>query len=240
MRVRGVTRGAAIVLFLWSAWPASAERVQFVGCAADGQTGAVAAPNAGQTPDLPSAVARRLAYYKSNDLGVLAPRGWHCFGDYGSSGAFLIVAPRPIPFGPLTRSSGAGPRVEVSVRHGGTSGRFAVADAIARYFPAYLDFASTVVAMGFDMAPLPSGPYPADRITRLSAAAISFYTPPNRSGEGTGGVIPHHEFGTTGAIVLSGPDDEPDLHRILVRGVASEPVAAIIGEFLSQAGFLSD
>jgi hypothetical protein len=34
-------------------------------------------------------VAGRFAYYASEDLGVVAPRGWYCAGLYGSIGYFL-------------------------------------------------------------------------------------------------------------------------------------------------------
>jgi hypothetical protein len=56
---------------------APADSVPFVGCAADGQMGPVAAP-ALQTGMLsvPESEANRfLAYYASTNLGVLAPRG---------------------------------------------------------------------------------------------------------------------------------------------------------------------
>ena len=41
---------------------------------------------------------RRLAYYKTEwGLGVLAPRGWYCYGMYGSIGASVVVISKPIP-----------------------------------------------------------------------------------------------------------------------------------------------
>src|SRR5438477_11337899 len=70
------------------------ERVAFVGCRSDGQQGPQSAPKAGVAPRTSSDVAPKLAYYKAKDsIGVLAPRGWHCFGLYGSNGTILIVAP---------------------------------------------------------------------------------------------------------------------------------------------------
>jgi hypothetical protein len=47
--------------------------------------------------ELDPSVARRLAYYESGvSRGVLAPRGWFCFGVYGSSGSAFLVTPEPI------------------------------------------------------------------------------------------------------------------------------------------------
>jgi len=74
--------------------------VPFVGCPSDGQMGAVEAPT-GISPILtiPAELAQRLAYYSSaQELGVLGPRGWHCFGRYGSGGAAIYVSRRPIDF----------------------------------------------------------------------------------------------------------------------------------------------
>ncbi len=39
----------------------------------------------------PREVAQKLAYFKTTHIGVLAPRGWHCFGTYGSGGESIIV-----------------------------------------------------------------------------------------------------------------------------------------------------
>lgn len=65
--------------------------VPFVGCKSDGQTGPQKAPNGKPVLlPLPAKFAERLAYYKSEQsAGVLAPRGWYCFGTYGSSGDTL-------------------------------------------------------------------------------------------------------------------------------------------------------
>ena len=76
----------------------AAVTVPFVGCASDGQAGPQAAPS-GQSlaVAIPAGLAQRLAYYKAEDgIGVLAPRGWHCFSTYGSGGSNLFVSPDPI------------------------------------------------------------------------------------------------------------------------------------------------
>ena len=72
----------------------AAYAVPVVSCAADGQQGPIAADaNPGTAPPIPASVARQLAYYAFSSLGVYAPRGWHCFGLYGSNGTQLIVTP---------------------------------------------------------------------------------------------------------------------------------------------------
>jgi hypothetical protein len=46
---------------------------------------------------VPKDMAISLAYYshhESSGSGVLAPRGWDCFGTYGSGGSTLYVVPR--------------------------------------------------------------------------------------------------------------------------------------------------
>jgi hypothetical protein len=73
-------------------------------------------------------------------LGVLAPRGWHCFSTYGSNGSNLFVSPVPIDGKALFSADWKGfmgDVVQLSVMDGGTSGRFEVAKVVARVFPAY-------------------------------------------------------------------------------------------------------
>jgi hypothetical protein len=72
--------------------------VPFVGCRSDGQTGPLDAPKRRSKSVLIAAKdAQNLAYYQSaQGIGVLAPRGWQCFGLYGSGGDTLYVTPSPI------------------------------------------------------------------------------------------------------------------------------------------------
>ena len=116
------------------------ESVPFVGCKSDGQTGPQEAPH-GTTVRVATgrSTARELAFYESaQGLGVLAPRGWHCFGVYGSSGDTLYVTSQRIgatDFFSRRRREFTGPVIELSRRHGESSGRDAVASVIARVFP---------------------------------------------------------------------------------------------------------
>ena len=77
---------------------ATVVRVPFVGCKSGGQVGPEPAPHgAGKTVRIDAGTAQKLAYYQAgNPPGVLAPRGWYCFGLYGSGGSTLLVSPEPI------------------------------------------------------------------------------------------------------------------------------------------------
>ena len=83
-----------------------------------------------------AASAQRLAYYKAQyGLGVLAPRGWHCFSTYGSNGSSLFISPDAIDSKALFSDDWkgfSGQAIQISYSSGGTSGRFEVAKVIAR------------------------------------------------------------------------------------------------------------
>lgn len=177
---------ASLVALAFAGATASAHgNVPFVGCPSDGQTGPQPAPGRSAVPRVPRAVAPRLAYYRSQDLGVVAPRGWHCFGLYGSNGSILIVTPERHGFRDLQDNRGLrGPAIQLGISFGGTSGRFEVARMIARLFPAHMDFARQVAAEGIG-DPLPSGPYPTDRLHRISATEVAYTTPARLQGLGT-------------------------------------------------------
>lgn len=216
------------------ATPATAQDapVPFVGCASDGQQGPLPAPDGkGQTPTAPAAVAGRLAWYASNDLGVLAPRGWHCFGLYGSNGSGLYVTPEghgedlfDLP-APLT-----GPIVQAHYSLGSTSGRFEVARVTARLFPSQKAFVKSVqdeeaLETGFVF-----GPYPTDRTTLVNDREARFETPAGQDGMGIGGrmapgkdpilgyagLTPDHDLLWVGARLPAG---ERDLATAIVEAV---------------------
>jgi hypothetical protein len=166
--------------------------VPFVGCASDGQVGPQAAPTGGpKSVTMDAAAAAKLAYYvMENGPGVLAPRGWSCAGIYGSDGATLIVAPQAVKPGDLLAQGGwsgaAGDAIQVTVASGDTSGRFQVAQAVMRLFPAHRAFAQSVVDEGVEPASdFPAGPYPSDKMTTRSGELVEFATPANTIGFGT-------------------------------------------------------
>lgn len=165
--------------------------VPFVGCKSDGQAGPLPAPH-GQPRTFPIGpdVATRLAFYRSEyDGGVLAPRDWYCFGTYGSNGSVLYVSPKPIDSKHIFSDNWNGfPdfAIQLTFRVGDTSGRFEVAQLIARLFPAYIARTREVIAEGIEPASdFPRGPYSADKLTYKSKSMVEFETPPNSNGIGT-------------------------------------------------------
>src|SRR5215470_5435588 len=165
--------------------------VPLVRCASDGQLGPIKQSSAGSKAiamAVSAEAAQNLAYYKA-EIGVLAPRGWYCFGTYGSNGEILYVSPDPInPVDLFSTSWGgfAGPAVQISREDGGTSGRFGVAKTIARVFPARKAFVERVIAEGIEPATaFPFGPYPADTLKYRSENIVEFLTPAQKNGLGT-------------------------------------------------------
>src|ERR1700733_8956936 len=103
--------------------------VPFVGCRSDGQAGPIEAPKGTSTPvALSLKEADELAYYSVSSApgtGVLGPRGWYCFGNYGSSGASLFVSPQPFDARDIfsrTWIGSRGPVIELNWSNGGGSG----------------------------------------------------------------------------------------------------------------------
>lgn len=191
-----------------------AASVAFVGCSSDGQAGPIEAPT-GTARSVPIGrnVAKDLAYYEAGvGFGVLAPRGWHCLGNYGSGGATLFVSPEPI-YSPDWRS---GPAIELAGRNGGGSGRFEVAQVIARVFPAYKAFADAVIGDFPGLSPsVPFGPYPGDKLTYKSRTVVEYRTPAQADGLGTHSSLKKNASPIVGAALLTGPT--PDLLLLSVR-----------------------
>ena len=196
-------------------------RIPAIGCQSDGQVGPLDAPKVhDKVVRLPSAIAARLAYYKAqNGLGVLAPRGWHCFATYGSNGENLFVSQQPIQPADLFSSDWkgfSGPAIEMAVSIGDTSGRFRVAEVIARVFPAHSTFAKRVIAEGIEPpSSFPSGPYPRDRLTYRNKEIVEFETPANAEGLGTHSHLQEGDSPICGVAALFGP--EPSLLQLSMR-----------------------
>jgi hypothetical protein len=195
--------------------------VPFVGCKSDGQLGPVnALSERSNNTAVPDDAAQHLAYYKAKEgVGVLAPKGWHCFGTYGSSGTTLYVSPDPINSAGVLPSSWkgfAGLAVQVSLEYGGTSGRFAVAKTIARVFPDRKEFVERVIAEGIEpSSSFPYGPYPVDALKYRGANSVEFSTPAQSEGLGTDSMLRKNDSSISGAALLLG--EEPDLLRVWVR-----------------------
>lgn len=221
-----IARGLALLALTWAGTAAAPARVPFVGCPSDGQQGPQPAPRNGPVPAVPPAAAAQLAYYTSSELGVLAPRGWHCMGLEGSNGSFLVVTPERHDAAELLRGAVPlrGPTVQLSVSFGGTSGRFEVARVIALAFPAQMAFARRVAAEGFG-DPLPTGPYPTDRMVRLRTNAVGYTTPAGRTGLGTGNWLPPGDRPIDGLAVLDTSGDM-NLTKLDVRLPAAQAALA--------------
>ncbi|MGO8792131.1 MAG: hypothetical protein ACLQVL_32745, partial [Terriglobia bacterium] len=96
--------------FTTPAYAIASAEVSFVGCKSDGQVGPQDAPiGKPKTIAISPQLAQRVAYYKASDgEGVLGPRGWYCFGTYGSSGSNLYVTPMPLKSADLFSNSWKG------------------------------------------------------------------------------------------------------------------------------------
>lgn len=200
---------------------AVATTVPFVGCAQDGQGGPQPAPT-GQPKMvvMDPAAAAKLAYYSAGTGGVLAPRGWFCFGAYGSDGAVLYLAPAQIRSADVlsdTWAAGAGPAIEAAVSTGDTSGRFTVAQIIERVFPAHRAFAQAVIGEGIEPpTQFPPGPFPTDRTVNKGDTVVEYETPAGAQGLGTTfSRLTPAASPIDGAAVLQG--QTPDLAFLAVR-----------------------
>jgi len=194
--------------------------VPFIGCPSDGQVGPIAAPTGHpKRVKLPSAIAARFAYYKGDDsLGVLAPRGWQCFSTYGSNGSSLFVAPLLPPHKSFFSGSWkgfSGSVIQISNMDGGTSGRFSVAETIARVFPTHRAFAQQVLDEHLGLDKLPSGPYPTDVLHYRSPEVVEYTTPPNTDGLGTQTRLLKNGTPITGVEILQ--TEEPNAISLAVR-----------------------
>ena len=219
--------------------------VPFVGCKSDGQVGPLKAPTGkGKVVQTDTEKAQRLAYYKAEQgVGVLAPRGWFCFGTYGSNASNLYVSLQPMDAKTLFPTSGkgfTGPVVQMSVENGGTSGRFGVAQIIARVFPAHRAFVRRVIAEGIEpVSDFPFGPYPNDRLTYKNKETVEYETPAHADGLGTQSLLQKNDDPIRGVAILIGPDTDllflsvrlphemDDLIPTVIRQVEREGAVAV-------------
>ena len=207
----------AVVLGLAQVAAMGQQKVPFVGCPADGQAGPVEAPKPVPiTLNVSKSVASQIAYYATaGGLSVIGPRGWHCFEVYGSSGAYLFVTPEPSDADRWwkERKKFTGPTIEIAAHNSGASGRFQVAEVIARVFPARRAWAEEI-GVGFESFELPKGPHPADILKTIDRNTVEFTTPPNEQGLGTDGWIEPSSLPIRGAAYLN---SAPDAFVLSVR-----------------------
>ena len=117
--------------------------------------------------------------------------------------------------------------VQISYERGQGSGSAGVAEILARLFPGYRALARAVLK-DFDL-PVPSGPYPNDRLIYRNKSLVEYETPPRADGLGTHGCcLEKGDDPVRGIAMLIG--DNPDLLFLSVRlpidlrGLASEIV----------------
>ena len=212
--------------------------VPLIGCKSDGQTGPLEAPESGTiSVGISRAAGQNLAYYKAiSGVGVLAPRGWHCFGTYGSGGETLLVSAEPIDTSSslLRPQDLSGPAVQLSYIYGDTSGSLTVAEIVARIFPAYGSRAIDVMN-GFDVPESERvfGPYPKDSLTYRSEKVVEFRTPARTDGLGTRSFLPKNDSPICGVVILMG--QAPNLLHLSVRLPA--PVARFASAIVEQLEF---
>jgi hypothetical protein len=207
----------------------AARPVEVVRCQSDGQLGPQPPPtHKPPPPSVPASYKSKLAYYTSTDLGVLAPKGWRCFGLYGSNGSSLVVTPEP--YGPGHWPGDLkGPAVQLSHSLGDTSGRFTVAQFAARLFPARRDYVEGVIREGVEpRSAFPTGPIPGDQLRRLSPTDVEFTTPPHEHGIGAKSLLQPNQDPIHGAAIIT-TDDElvvVDVRLPRTLGGAAPPIIA--------------
>lgn len=163
---------------------------------------------------IPAAAAARLACYKSMaDIGVLAPRGWHCYFTYGSGGYSLLVSPDPID--QVRDLPGAG--IDLTFHNGMNSGRIEVAEVIARMFPSRLGFVTEVRALHeLPESAFPVGPFAADRLTRRGQKVVEFMTSAGTDGLGTRSRLSKVSGGAISGVAIL-EEDVPNVLQLSLR-----------------------
>jgi hypothetical protein len=214
-------RAAVLVLLYGSALFAQTVRVPFVGCPSDGQVGPQEAPKGtDKVVHIETGAAKRLAYYEAvSSSGILAPRGWYCFGTLGSSSGVLFVSPQPIKrddlFSPNWRGI-RGPTVEVDNTNGNGSGMYAVAHVLARVFPSQRPYVQGVINSDVEPASdFTFSPYPNDKLILQTKRLVRYRTAPRSEGLGTMNRLEASDDPIDGVAILEGPT--PDLLMLRVR-----------------------
>lgn len=214
-----------------------AASVPFVGCKSAGQTDVVfnAPARATKTIQISQALANRLAYYQAETgPGVLGPRGWRCFGVYGSNGATLYVTTDLLD-SVLALSSTwkgfSGAAIQISKDSADTSGRFRAARFAARVFPVERRFVQSVIDEKIESAAnFPIGPYPTDRLRYQSNHVVEYQTPPRTKGLGTDSRLQVGRDPIYGAAIFE--DSDPALITLAVR--LPRPLKPLVAPIVQQ------
>jgi hypothetical protein len=162
--------------------------IPVVKCPLETMTGAesVSAPSSVRAA-IPASWAAQISYYTIGSLGAFGPRGWHCAGNSGSSGATILIAPGAAPsfdedlIGRIC--------MRVALYSGSTSGRTSV-----------LGIGAPLFANLRALAPK-ARPFPGERVNRVGADIVTVVDPPSVRGSsaGSGGAY------TSYAVVIQEP-----------------------------------
>ena len=206
----GITATVAAVLlgFASAGAPAATQAtVPVVKCPLETMTGAesVSAPSSVKAA-LSASWASQIAFYSIGSLGAFGPRGWHCAGQSGSSGATILIAPgaAPKPGDDLSGRIG----MQVSLYSGDTSGRASVLGIGAPLFANVRALVPKAEAT-FGLSVARMQPIPGERVNRLSADIVTVVDPPRVRGSsaGSGGayasyavVIQEPQAGASGGV----------------------------------------
>lgn len=171
----------ALIMAISSRGQNAASSLPFVGCVSYGMTEKVEAPKG---VSVKRSISRRdaemLAYYKSAEIGLVAPRGWNCEGYSDSSGWGMFLSPEPIKGEPRWPNF-KGPAIDLQHISGESGfGSFQIAEATARAFPTFR--AQAVRTLAEPDADLPRGPYPTDHLRYRGSRVVEFETPPQLKG----------------------------------------------------------
>lgn len=177
-----ITASVAVTFAISLTGQTTASSLPFVGCVSYGQRDKTEAPE-GTSVVRPFARhdAAELAYYQSDQIRLVAPKGWNCEGYSDSSGRGMLLSPEPKR--EPRWSNFAGPAIVLNYISGETgSGRLQIAEAASRIFPAFRAWAARNV--GEFYTDLPQRPYPTDHLRYRSSRIVEFETPPGRKGFG--------------------------------------------------------
>jgi hypothetical protein len=171
----------ALTLAIFTMGQTAAPALPFVGCISYGQAENLEAPK-GVSVKRPHGWhdVGNLAYYKSAEIGLVAPKGWNCEGYSDSSGWGMFLSPEPIKGEPRWPNF-KGPAIDFQHISGENGfGHSQIAEAVSRVFPTFRTWAVRSME-GFDTH-LPRGPYPTDRLSYRGSRVVEFETPPQRKG----------------------------------------------------------
>jgi hypothetical protein len=224
MKMKPILIVLAATLPCFAGGPRQPATVPFVGCAADGQSGLIEAPEG--TPkvvtlrDVPT---DKIAFYKGErSYGVFAPRNWNCLVLYGSSGSLVVVSPAGLAPWELNSGDFQYAAVVLEVQDGGTSGRFEVAKYASRLFPKLAEvFVEGVRNEGIvPPSEFERGPYLHDSVKYPARGVATFITRANSLGLGTEAVLAPTQDPIRGVAVLQTSGDW-ELRILRVRLEAS-------------------